>query len=54
MRTEMAEIAFEGDVAERPLPQATLPFWAWLLGQNPLAVTGKRFEAQAEHWEITP
>lgn len=53
MRTEMAEIAFEGDVADRPLPDATLPFWAWLLGQNPLAVTGQRFSAQAEHWEMT-
>ncbi len=51
MRTEMAENAFEGEVADRPLPEATLPFWAWLLGQEPLAVSGQRFEAQAERWE---
>jgi NAD(P)-dependent dehydrogenase (short-subunit alcohol dehydrogenase family) len=52
MRTEMAEIAFEGDVEDRPPPEATLPFWAWLLGQDPLAVSGQRFEAQSEHWEV--
>lgn len=54
MRTEMAEIAFEGDVEDRPLPEATLPFWAWLLGQDPLSVSGQRYEAQSERWEVAP
>lgn len=52
MRTEMAEIAFEGDVEERPLPEVTLPFWAWLLGQEHGAISGQRYEAQAEQWEV--
>jgi NAD(P)-dependent dehydrogenase (short-subunit alcohol dehydrogenase family) len=52
MRTEMAEIAFEGDVEDRPLPEVTLPFWAWLLGQDHMAVSGQRYEAQSEQWEI--
>lgn len=52
MRTEMADIAFEGDTEDRPLPEVTLPFWAWLLGQNHSAVSGQRYEAQAEQWEV--
>jgi NAD(P)-dependent dehydrogenase (short-subunit alcohol dehydrogenase family) len=52
MRTELAEIAFEGDVEDRPLPDVTLPFWVWLLGQDRLAVSGQRYEAQAEQWEV--
>jgi NAD(P)-dependent dehydrogenase (short-subunit alcohol dehydrogenase family) len=52
MRTELAEIAFEGDVENRPLPDVTLPFWVWLLGQDRLAVSGQRYEAQSEQWEI--
>jgi NAD(P)-dependent dehydrogenase (short-subunit alcohol dehydrogenase family) len=52
MRTELAEIAFEGDVEDRPLPDVTLPFWMWLLGQDRLAVSGQRYEAQAEQWEV--
>ncbi len=51
MRTRMHQEAFPGDdISDRPLPEATLPFWAWLLGQTPLAVSGQRFQAQAERW----
>jgi len=52
MRTQMHQDAFPGeDISDRPLPEATLPFWAWLLGQEPAAVSGRRFQAQAEQWE---
>ncbi|WP_101294197.1 SDR family NAD(P)-dependent oxidoreductase [Halegenticoccus soli] len=52
MRTDMHRRAFPGeDISDRPLPDITLPFWAWLLGRDPLDVTGRRFEAQAERWE---
>jgi len=30
----------------------TLPFWAWLLGQQPLSISGSRFQAQAERWTV--
>lgn len=52
MQTEMAEVAFEGDVDDRPLPEVTVPFWAWLLGQERGAVSGQRYEAQAEQWGV--
>jgi NAD(P)-dependent dehydrogenase (short-subunit alcohol dehydrogenase family) len=53
MRTDMHQLAFPGqDISDRPLPESTLPFWAWLLAQDPRAVTGRRFEAQAETWEV--
>lgn len=53
MRTDMHQTAFPGeDISDRPLPEVTLPFWGWLLGQNPLSVTGQRFRAQAEQWEM--
>ena len=53
MRTHMQQEAFPGeDISDRPLPEATLPFWAWLLGQNPLAVSGQRYRAQSETWEV--
>ena len=53
MRTEMHQLAFPGeDITDRPLPEVTLPFWAWLTGQDPLAVSGRRFSAQGETWEI--
>jgi NAD(P)-dependent dehydrogenase (short-subunit alcohol dehydrogenase family) len=52
MRTRMHQAAFPGeDISDRPLPEATVPFWAWLLGQDPLAVSGGRFRAQADRWE---
>jgi NAD(P)-dependent dehydrogenase (short-subunit alcohol dehydrogenase family) len=53
MRTQMHQEAFPGeDISDRPLPEVTLPFWAWLLGQEPATVSGRRFQAQAEHWLV--
>lgn len=53
MRTLMHQAAFPGeDISDRPLPDVTLPFWAWLLGQDPVAVSGQRFSAQGERWEV--
>jgi NAD(P)-dependent dehydrogenase (short-subunit alcohol dehydrogenase family) len=53
LRTQMHQDAFPGeDISDRPLPDVTLPFWAWLLGQDPLSVSGSRFGAQAERWEV--
>ena len=53
MRTQMYQNAFPGeDISDRPLPEATLPFWAWLLGQAPLDVSGRRFQAQADVWTV--
>lgn len=52
MRTRMAAQAFGDDIEDRPLPDVTLPFWAWLLGHRPLEVSGGRYEAQAETWEL--
>ncbi len=52
MRTRMHQDAFPGeDISDRPLPDVHLPFWAWLLGQDPRAMSGRRFGAQAERWE---
>lgn len=53
MRTAMHQAAFPGeDIGDRPLPDATLPFWAWLLGQRRDEVSGRRFEAQADAWTL--
>lgn len=53
MRTQMHQDAYLGeDISDRPLPDVTLPFWAWLLGHEPSAVNGGRYQAQAEQWEI--
>ncbi len=53
MRTEMHQLAFPGeDISDRPLPDVTLPFWAWLLEQDPMTVSGQRFRAQGETWEV--
>lgn len=53
MRTTMHQAAYPGeDISDRPLPEATLPFWAWLFEQEPRAVTGRRFEVAAERWEV--
>ena len=54
MRTEMHQAAFPGeDISDRPLPEVTLPFWAWLLEQDPKEVSGGRFQAQGErHNEV--
>jgi NAD(P)-dependent dehydrogenase (short-subunit alcohol dehydrogenase family) len=53
MRTDMHQDAFPGeDISDRPLPEATQPFWAWLLGQEPAGISGRRFQAQSELWEV--
>ncbi len=53
MRTQMQQDAFpHEDISDRPEPEATLPFWAWLLAQEPARVNGQRFWAQAEVWEV--
>jgi NAD(P)-dependent dehydrogenase (short-subunit alcohol dehydrogenase family) len=53
MRTTMHQAAYPGeDISDRPLPEATIPFWAWLLEQDGETVNGRRFEAQADVWEL--
>ncbi len=53
MRTQLHQEAFPGeDISDRPLPEATLPFWAWLLGQPSMSVTGGRYQAQSDRWEV--
>lgn len=53
MRTQMHQAAFPSeDISDRPLPAVTLPFWAWLLAQEPLSISGQRFQAQAEVWKV--
>jgi len=49
MRTRMHQEAFPNeDISDRPLPDVTVPFWRWLLDQDPQAVSGERFAAQKE------
>jgi NAD(P)-dependent dehydrogenase (short-subunit alcohol dehydrogenase family) len=53
MRTDMHQAAFPGiDISDRPLPDVTIPFWAWLFAADHLAVSGGRFQAQGERWEL--
>lgn len=53
MRTSMQQAAFPGeDISDRPLPEATVPFWRWLLAQPTGALRGRRFEAQADVWDL--
>ena len=53
MRTSMHQAAYPGeDISDRPLPEATLPFWAWLLNQDPVQISGHRFRAQSDRWEV--
>jgi NAD(P)-dependent dehydrogenase (short-subunit alcohol dehydrogenase family) len=53
LRTAMHQAAFPGEsIDDRPLPEVTLPFWAWLLHQDPARITGQRFRAQADRWEL--
>jgi NAD(P)-dependent dehydrogenase (short-subunit alcohol dehydrogenase family) len=53
MRTVMHQAAFPGsDISDRPLPEATIPFFAWLLGQEHGRVSGRRYQAQSTLWEI--
>lgn len=54
MRTAMHQAAYAGeDISDRPLPEVTLPFFAWLLGQDRPSISGQRFRAQAETWEVS-
>jgi NAD(P)-dependent dehydrogenase (short-subunit alcohol dehydrogenase family) len=49
MRTRMQQEAFPGeDISDRPLPEATEPFWNWLFDRDPRDVHGRRFAAQQE------
>jgi len=49
MRTDMHQEAFPNeDISDRPLPDVTVPFWRWLLDQDPQTVNGERFAAQKE------
>jgi NAD(P)-dependent dehydrogenase (short-subunit alcohol dehydrogenase family) len=53
MRTAMHQDAYPGqDISDRPLPDVTLPFWAWLLSQPPMKVSGMRYQARAPVWEV--
>jgi NAD(P)-dependent dehydrogenase (short-subunit alcohol dehydrogenase family)/ketosteroid isomerase-like protein len=53
MRTVMHQQAFPGeDISDRPEPAVTLPFWAWLLAQDHMDISGQRFQAQAEQWRV--
>ena len=53
MRTNMHQDAFLGeDISDRPLPEVTLPFWAWLINQDPERITGMRYQAQGTLWEV--
>jgi NAD(P)-dependent dehydrogenase (short-subunit alcohol dehydrogenase family) len=53
MRTEMHQAAFPGeDISDRPAPDVTTPFWAWLFAADPQTVSGQRFQAQGERWEL--
>jgi NAD(P)-dependent dehydrogenase (short-subunit alcohol dehydrogenase family) len=53
IRTRMHQDAFPGeDITDRPLPEVTLPFWAWLMKQDPRIISGMRYQAQGQLWEI--
>jgi NAD(P)-dependent dehydrogenase (short-subunit alcohol dehydrogenase family) len=53
MRTAMHQAAFAGeDISDRPLPETTLPFWAWLIGQDRRRISGRRYKAQGQQWEL--
>lgn len=52
LRTAMHQAAFPGeDISDRPLPEVTRPFWAWLFGQDRAAINGGRYQAQSENWQ---
>ncbi len=53
MRTNMQQDAYPNeDISDRPLPEVTLPFWAWVIGQDPQHITGMRYQAQGTLWEV--
>ncbi len=50
LRTALHQAAFAGqDISDRPLPEATIPFWAWLLGPPGSEISGPRLRAPADH-----
>ncbi|MFO7544561.1 MAG: SDR family oxidoreductase [Trueperaceae bacterium] len=53
MRTDMHQAAYPGeDILDRPTPEVTLPFWAWLLERQPEETRGRRFRAQDDTWDV--
>ncbi len=53
LRTAMHQRAFPGEnISDRPRPEITLPFWAWLLEQDRQDITGQRLGAQSDRWEV--
>jgi NAD(P)-dependent dehydrogenase (short-subunit alcohol dehydrogenase family) len=53
LRTEMHQAAFPGqDISDRPVPAVTIPFWTWLLHRAAPTISGGRFRAQADRWEV--
>lgn len=51
MQTQMHQDAHPGeDISDRPGPEETLPFWAWLFGATRSEVAGQRFAAQDDVW----
>src|SRR5439155_12833549 len=49
MRTDMHQAAFPGeDISDRPTPDVTITFWAWLFQADPASISGRRFQAQGE------
>jgi NAD(P)-dependent dehydrogenase (short-subunit alcohol dehydrogenase family) len=53
MRTAMHQAAHPGeDISDRPPPDAALPFFAWLFAQEPGLVSGRRYAAQTDVWEL--
>jgi NAD(P)-dependent dehydrogenase (short-subunit alcohol dehydrogenase family) len=53
MRTRMHQDAFPGeDISDRPTPDVTVPFWAWLFAADRQTIDGRRFRAQGESWEV--
>jgi NAD(P)-dependent dehydrogenase (short-subunit alcohol dehydrogenase family) len=55
MRTRMHQEAFPGeDISDRPEPDVTLPFWEWLLDQDPASLSGQRFTAQDGRYASSP
>jgi len=51
MRTALHQLAFPGEsIDDRPDPDVTIPFWAWLTNQERAAVSGRRFLAQDDVW----
>lgn len=53
LRTKMHQDAYPGqDISDRPLPEVTLPFWGWLFSQDPMKISGMRYQVQAALWRV--